>query len=121
MDKLLKLALICAVIGLAGLWVLTTLGLSEITAIKDISPDNLDSTVNVCGNITYKFVSNTGHVFMKIYDGSGSINVVIFNTSVNKFDIPDLNQSVCIIGRIDIYKDELEIIPFKIYSLSVQS
>lgn len=109
----MKISLLCSVFGLIGLWLVTTT-FSESVTISSLNPDQTGSVVKVCGNIIYKVVSKAGHVFMKLSDDSGKIDIVVFNTSVERFEIPKLNDYVCVTGRLELYEGRLEILPSKI-------
>ncbi len=114
MDWLLKVSLVCALVGLAGLWMVVQWWPGELSAIASIGPEQVGSTVRVCGNITYRFVSKAGHIFMKIADGSGELDMVIFNTTADSFDVPAQGQTVCATGRIELYEGRIELLPVKI-------
>lgn len=116
-NKLLfYFSLASSIIGLIIVYIVSQNIELTPTAINSITYDDVGKNVKVCGNITSLYVSKNNHVFLKVNDDSGKIDVVIFNSSVDKFRIKNLekNDFVCISGKIDEYKNRLEIIPKEI-------
>ena len=71
--------------------------------------------VKICGNVTYKYISQKGTLFLKLYDKE-TIDVVFFNdvaTDVSAYNI-SVDDYQCVSGTISIYKGKLEIIAKKI-------
>lgn len=115
---LLIISIVCSLAGLLLLFFISqTLELPQ-TAINLITADDIGKNVKICGEVTSKFVSKTRHVFLQLKDGSGRIDVVIFNKTVEKLNAYELNQSkICVIGSVDEYENKLEIIAKKIESV----
>lgn len=112
------LSVVCAVAGLVTLLVFSITMEIKPVDIAEITPDDLGETLKICGGITSKYVSKNNHIFMDVSDGSGSINVVVFNDTALKMKGLNIDpyslkeqDTICITGKVDIYKNELEIIP----------
>lgn len=121
-EKLLfKISIGCALIGLAILfWVSINLELAT-NKIGEITIEDLGKNVKVCGKIASKFESETNHIFLRLQDYTGNIDVVIFNSTAEKMkrlgiDPYQLKKygSICVIGNVEEYKERLEIIAKKI-------
>lgn len=114
-DKtLLKLCILVAVLGIIGLWFLTSsIGVTEI---KSISKTDVGKTFRIAGKITSYYTSDVGHVFMKIKDSTASISAVVFNSSAAKLGAYNLKkgQSAEFSGKIEEYNGYLEILPSRI-------
>lgn len=79
--------------------------------IKDINEEMINEKVTIQGEITYLYVSKNGHVFLKIKDESGEIKVVVFkNSGLSRVYELEKGQKISVSGKIEEYKDELEII-----------
>lgn len=108
----LYISLAISVIGIIFLYFLSTTAKLEKTDVGKITPDDLNKNVRVCGAIKSLVTSKEKHVFFDIVDDTGKIDVVIFNNTAGKIDANDLrnNQRVCITGKVDIFRERLEII-----------
>jgi DNA/RNA endonuclease YhcR with UshA esterase domain len=108
-TRLRNLALLCSILGLIVLFYASQNIQAEHININAIIVDDIGNTVKICGEITYKRVSNN-HVFFDIKDSTGTIDVVIFNTTAmglkNKgTDVYDFKQgeSICLVGAVSEY------------------
>jgi len=111
-EKFIRnISIICSVIGLAVLFFLSkTIELKQ-TNINQITPDDTGKNVKVCGNVSSKSISKTNHIFLKLKDNTGSIEIVIFNSTTDKVALNfDKNSNICVVGSVDEYKNKLEII-----------
>ena len=116
-DKLLKIALVTALIGLIGLIVFTpTIEVKEVD-IKDINRGMIDEEVSVDGVISdvAQSSSKTSY-FLTINDGDSQIQLIIFESQVaeiqNKnMEIEDFkNRKVQVVGTVTEYNSNLELI-----------
>jgi len=118
---LLKISIVCALIGLAVLfWVSRNLELAT-NKIGEITIEDLGKNVKVCGKIASKFESKTNHIFLRLQDDSGNIDVVIFNSTAENIkklgtDPYQLKKydNICVTGNVEEYNEKLEIITKKI-------
>lgn len=107
-DKtLLKLSFLTSIIGIAALYFI--MQPSEIK-IGDINRNYIGKTVKVLGEISSRYESKDGHIFLKFADSSGQIDVVIFKNSKVEKNL-EVGQKIEISGKVDEYKGQLEIIP----------
>jgi len=115
---LLKISIACSIIGLIGLFFFASAMEAVVVNIGDLTPDDVGISTKVCGNVTKVSVSKNGHIFLDIEDGTGKIDAVIFNSSVSTLGIDPYfiteDDSICATGKLDVYRNELEIIPKKI-------
>ena len=116
-DKLLRIALLTALIGIIGLIIFAPTVEVKKVAIKDITRAMIDEKVCVDGVITdIAESSSKTNYFLTINDGESQIPLIIFEKQVaeiqtRNFDIEDFkNRKVEVIGTITEYKSNLEII-----------
>ena len=116
-DKLLRIALITALIGMIGLLIFTPTIEVKKVKIEDINRGMIDEEVSIDCVITDIAQSSTkSSYFLTINDGTGQMPVIIFEKqaaeieSVN-FDIDGFeNRKVEVTGKITEYNSELELI-----------
>ena len=116
-DKLLKIALVTALIGLIGLILFTpTIEVKKVD-IKDINRGMIDEEVSVDGVISDVAKSSSGtSYFLTINDGESQIQLIIFENQVaeiqtRNMDIEDFkNRKVQVVGTITEYNSNLEMI-----------
>lgn len=109
-EKIIRnIALFCSVAGLILLFYIS--GQIEATPVRigEISIDDVGIGVKVCGEIIEKRVSNN-HVFMKLEDETGSIRLVVFNSTALKLrdsgvDVYgfSIGERICSTGVVDEY------------------
>lgn len=116
-DKLLRIALITALIGIIGLIIFTPSIEVKQVEIKDISRAMIDEKVRVDGVVTdIAQSSSKTNYFLTINDGERQIQLIIFEKQVEEiqsktFDIEDLkNRKVEVTGTITEYKSNIELI-----------
>ena len=104
-----NLALLCSILGLIVLFYASQNIQAEHITIKSITVEDIGNPAKICGEITSRRVSNN-HVFFDIKDNTGSIDVVIFNTTAmglkNKgTDVYAFKQgeSICLVGTVSEY------------------
>jgi DNA/RNA endonuclease YhcR with UshA esterase domain len=87
--------------------------------IADINKDWAGKDVNITGKVFNTRRSN-GSMFFDLDDGTGKINVVLWNSTlellkaggVNTSDIKN-GRSLNIIGYVEMYKSSVEVIPYR--------
>jgi len=106
-GDLLKLALLCSVIGIVGLFAASLFIEPSQTDISSLKMEDVSSTVTICGNLT-SHTSKNGHHFFNIADMTGQIRLVFFNTTTKiarergfNFNTPP--RQACIEAEIDEY------------------
>ncbi len=116
-DKLLKIALVTSLIGLIGLIIFTpSIEVKEVK-IEDINRGMIDEEVSInCVVSDVKSSSSGSSYFITINDGTGQMNLIIFESQLsqmqsNSLDIEDFkNKKVNVVGKITEYNNEMEII-----------
>ena len=104
-PTLLKLSVVMALAGLGGLAYLAS-GPPVFSPIGNLTPDDVGRGVTLCGNVSEVFTSRNGHLFFTITDETGSLRGVVFNSSRVIVE----SGEECVIGRVDMYRNELEVI-----------
>ena len=115
-DRLLRIALITSLVGLIGLILFTpSIEVKEVK-IEDINRAMIDEEVCIeCVVSQIKESSSGSSYFLTVNDGTGQINVVIFESQVaeiqKNFDINDFkDRKVKLTGKITEYNSQMEII-----------
>ena len=116
-EKLVKIALVTALIGIMGLIIFTPTIEVKKVSIDEISRAMIDEKVCVQGVITdiAQSSSKTSY-FLTINDGNGQIPLIIFEKQVaeiqsRNLDIDDFkNRKVEVTGTITEYNSDLELI-----------
>ena len=112
---LTRISLVCSVVGLIALGLISSSITSNTILIQTVTPDSIGLMVKLCGVITRAYTSKDGHVFLDLADESGTINVVVFESMVNGLSINPYElkegDNVCVRGEVDMYRNELEIVP----------
>ena len=116
-DKLLRIALITALIGIIGLLIFTPTIEVKKVKIEDINRGMIDEEVSIDCVITDIAQSSTkSSYFLTINDGTGQMPVIIFEKQAaeiesGNFDIDGFeNRKVEVTGKITEYNSELELI-----------
>ena len=119
-EKLLRIALITALIGIIGLILFTPSIEVKKVDIKDITRSMIDEKVSIQGVITdIAQSSSKTNYFLTISDGKAKITLIIFEKQVSEItsrnlDIEDFeNNKVEVVGTITEYKNDLELIDRK--------
>ncbi|MCK4335957.1 MAG: exodeoxyribonuclease VII large subunit [Candidatus Aenigmarchaeota archaeon] len=118
-NILVKISVIGVSVSLVLLYIITSQNLSFHVNIGDIDRSFTGKTVNVTGEITGMFRSK-GHVFFDLKDDTGKVKVVIWEDILEFLEINNVNVSeisngneINIIGNVQLYRGELEVIPIR--------
>ena len=125
-DKILKIALITSLIGIIGLIITTpTIEVKEIE-IGQISRSIIDEEVAIKGVVeNVQALSNGETYILTVNDGTGRIEVVIFQSEVVEIQESETpldtfkNKKVEVIGTITEYNSKMEIILSSSNSLKI--
>lgn len=105
---ILKISIITAVIGVILLFVITQVFKEETIKIEDLKLGQIE---RISGMVTSVYVSRNMHVFLKVADNTGEVDVVIFeNNNIDEAYDLEVGEEVSVLGRVDEYKGKLEII-----------
>lgn len=116
-KRLVKLSVIGTVASILILYVMTGQIFSSSVNIGDIDKSFTGKTVDITGEIT-SISSNKGSLFISVKDETGEIKVVLWEDiikSINADDVNRLNKGskINVIGGVQIYRGEMEIIPIR--------
>ena len=117
-DKIIfKVALITSLVGIMGMLVFASYIEPKEIQVKDITRNNIGETVAVTGVIeSIKESSSGSSCFMELNDGTGKINLIIFESTLVELkdaenDLDSFrNHKVKVIGSITEYKSSMELI-----------
>ena len=105
---ILKISIITAVIGVILLFVITQVFKEETIKIEDLKLGQIE---RISGMVTSVYVSRNMHVFLKVADNTGEVDVVIFeNNNIDEAYDLEVGNEVSVLGRVDEYKGKKEII-----------
>ena len=110
---LLKISLVCALIGIGILILIVETNPPEHETIGQITRERIGQTISLAGEITWVKETPSLSIF-SIKDDTGSISVVAFRTEL--LDL-EKKQRVSIEGTIGVYKEDLRIEAKKIQLL----
>lgn len=117
--NLMKISVIGVSISLVLLYIVTSQVFSSSVKIGEIDKSSIGKIVNITGEITGMFQSK-GHVFFDLKDDTGKVKVVLWEDTLEFLDINNVNiseirngKSINIIGDVQSYKGELEVIPIR--------
>ncbi|NOR84617.1 hypothetical protein GQ473_00720 [archaeon] len=110
-----KLCIILSIIGIFSLYIIVLLQTITPLKIEDLNEKYIGDKIKTCGTIQSQKYSDDGTYFMVLYDVK-KIEIVFFNalTDTQEYDINDV---VCVIGRLKKYNEKLEIIGEKITAI----
>ena len=116
-EKLLRIALITALIGIIGLIIFTPSIEVKKVSINDITRSMIDEKVSIQGVITDIVQSSSKtNYFLTISDGESQITLIVFEKQVAEISCRNLNiedfknKKVEVVGTITEYKSDLELI-----------
>lgn len=115
---LLKLCLLCSVIGLVILFFGVRLAEAEKVSIVEVDENSIGRLVTVEGSV-YSSYYNGEHLFFTLRDETGKIKVVVFENNIKRTGIDPLDVKkgveMAVEGKVEEYEGELEILPERIY------
>ncbi|MBN2203347.1 MAG: OB-fold nucleic acid binding domain-containing protein [Candidatus Aenigmarchaeota archaeon] len=112
---ILKISIAVSIIGIVSLFFLTRIFEEEITDITDLKIGQIEK---ISGMVTSVYVSRDSHVFIKVADRTGEITVVAFkNSNIDKAYDLEVGEEISVLGRVDEYEGDIEIIASEIETL----
>ena len=109
-EKLKKMSLLVAIIGVCLIFVVSMLLSPEHMKIGEITEDIAGRIVNVNGTIL-DYSTNNGNIFIDLSDETGKITAVMFERTVRGHTYNmKIGDNITVSGQINIYKNGLEII-----------
>lgn len=119
-KKIIRLCLIGSVLSVALLYFLVQQVGSQAVKVGEITGSLAGRTVNVTGEISSLYLHKNGHIFFNLKDGEDRVRVVIWESMVEELRYSGVNVSqikngnnVQIVGTVEMYHGEPEIIPVR--------
>lgn len=103
---LLKISLIASVIGLIGLFFISSNSELNVISISNINENLIDKEIRIIGTIKY-YKDSPSLKILKVEDNTGSISIIVFKNEESNLKT---KLKVEITGTVRKYKSELEII-----------
>ena len=104
----LKISIAIAIVGLIALFFITQIQKEDLTPIKD---PKLGQIERIEGMVNSVYVSKDYHVFIKVADNTGEVDVVAFKSSnIDAAYYLEEGHQVSVLGKVEEYKGEMEII-----------
>ena len=106
--NILKISIVISILGIAALFFITRYSTEESIKISDLKIGQIE---RITGMVTSVYNSKDGHVFLKVADNTGEINVVVFKGSnIDEAYELEVGEEISVLGRVEEYKKKLEII-----------
>lgn len=118
---MVKMSLLCSVVGIAILYVGALQMRPDITPIAQVDNDFVGLKAKISGQVIDMRRNQNGHVFLKVKDSSGgTISVPLFARTVAGLDENvELLDNVQVEGQVKEYRGEMEILPEKAESVKI--
>ena len=110
-KTLVRICLVSVFIGILIMFFSNRLIGPKEVKLSEISKDS--NYVKIKGNVSEVHESNSGTLFLKLTDGTGCIDVVVFKDSIENVSI-DSGEFIEVIGKPQEYKGKIEIIASQI-------
>jgi DNA/RNA endonuclease YhcR with UshA esterase domain len=113
-----RISIIGVLISLSFLYLVTTQIFSSHVNIGEIDKSFAGKTVNITGRVN-EVSEGKGSMFVVMEDGTGQIKVVLWEDTLEYLEMNGILNDIKegaemnVIGNIQIYKGELEIIPVR--------
>jgi DNA/RNA endonuclease YhcR with UshA esterase domain len=111
--EVVSLSLAIATAGLLMLFFAASIAQPREVSIGELTSAQLGATVKVAGEVMKVKNHEAGHVFLRIHDGTGEVAVPLFKRVAEDVDKSCLREGALIevIGRVEEYRGELEVVP----------
>ena len=118
-GRLWKISFVCVVFGLIILYFLVKNPHYFHVNIGDIDSAYVGRIVNITGGIT-GLTKSGENLFFSVKDKTGEIKVVLWGDTIGLLNLKGMNiddiengKTINIIGNIQLYRGELEVIPVR--------
>ncbi|WP_461462083.1 exodeoxyribonuclease VII large subunit [Methanobrevibacter sp.] len=115
-KEIYKIALITTIIGVIGLIISSSYIETKELTIEEITSNNINEKISVNGTISeIKYSKNSNTCFLTLYDGSGKLNIIVFESGLTDFEDHNIdinqfkNKKVKVTGTVTQYNNELEL------------
>jgi exonuclease VII large subunit len=120
-KTLMKVCVVGSIICLLALYLITNLSIATNIKLGDIDKSFIGKFVNITGKIS-KISVQDGNYFITLSDDTGSIKIALWEDTIKILEMKNINiselnkgEEINVIGEVQIYKGELEILPIKGY------
>ncbi|MUV07064.1 hypothetical protein GOP80_07720 [Planococcaceae bacterium Storch 2/2-2] len=79
--------------------------------IASIRDSDIGKRATIEGNVTNVYHHKNGHLFLKVSDRSGTLDVVFFSSHFRVLPVIEEGDTIRVSGKVEEYKNKLEIIP----------
>jgi DNA/RNA endonuclease YhcR with UshA esterase domain len=111
--EVVSLSLAISTVGILLLFFAASIAEPREVSIGELSSAHLGAKVKVAGEVVRVRNHDEGHVFLRVSDGKGEVAVPLFKKVAEGVDKSCLREGAKIelIGRVEEYRGELEVIP----------
>jgi DNA/RNA endonuclease YhcR with UshA esterase domain len=118
--KIIRLCLVGSVLSIIALYFAVLQLDYRSVKVGEITGNLAGNVVNVTGYASDVYLHKNGHIFFNLKDGEDKVRVVIWESDVEQLEYSGVNitgmsngDKVRIIGTVEMYKGEPEIIPVR--------
>ncbi len=118
--KIIRLCLAGSVLSIIVLYFAVLQIGSQAVKVGEITGDLVGNVVNVTGEVSNLYLHKNGHVFFNLKEGESKVRVVIWESDVEQLRYSRVNitgikngDKVQIVGTVEMYQGEPEIIPLR--------
>jgi exonuclease VII large subunit len=119
-NRIIRLCLLGSVASIIILYFAVMQVNSQAVKVGDITANLAGSVVNVTGYASNVYLHKNGHVFFNLKEGEDKVRVVIWESDVEQLLYSGVNitgiengDKIQIVGTVQMYKGEPEIIPVR--------
>ncbi|MFP4116112.1 MAG: exodeoxyribonuclease VII large subunit [Candidatus Aenigmatarchaeota archaeon] len=117
-EKLRRLCILVSVIGIVSLFVFVRISEPKKVEIGSLGEDDVGRRIKVEGTMENPYLHDDGHLFFHVKDGTGEINVVLFNDDLESMDLDPTvlknTRRLEVEGDVELYEGELQVIPVEV-------
>jgi len=119
-KQVIRVCLVGSVLSIIAVYFLAIQMGSQNVRVGEITGDFAGRAVNVTGEVANLYFHKNGHIFFNLKDEDSKIRVVIWESTVEELKYSGVNISqikngdgVRIVGTVELYQGEPEIIPLR--------
>lgn len=108
---LMRISLVGGFIGIVAIYIIVSHADFAGVKIGSITGDMIGIPVNITGTVNDIYRHKDGHIFFTLSDGRDEIRIVIWKDTTKRMNFTlKENMDVNVIGNVEVYKGEPEII-----------
>ena len=108
-ETIARISLLAAITGMAGLFLADSLFEEKEVRIGDIDESLVEWKVKFNAQVLSSYQKGET-IFLQLYDGTGKIKAVWFNTNQDQLKLVGKNSFASFSGKVKIYEEELELV-----------